>query len=389
MLKSAKNNQMFASKSKGRILLSKASFTGKSMALILLLSLASLDSTNPTSTIQQQRMPLSCSPEKKPSNPLPEGPVMQHMLHKTAHGLRTQIKDQLHQTLFPAGEAGLAGPFPSIGLKQASSMLATDSNFSLPSPSSDATHAIILNNSAGGDADEAGLAPSYALDPPSSPMLLVGQSVCRETAMSGQPGQQPCAGGPFSVDSKCVKSCPQHCYEDILQNIFFRLGNLESELSQINTGLSTRLTEINTGLTEINTGLTEIKTGLTEIKTGLNEIRTEHTKINTELSQIQTERTETKTGLNHIKTGLTQINARVSDLEKETFGLCRIHARVAFWQIIQRLLGRHDLEAGPSNIFEKAYNSSATNHLVTAFLVDGLSITDTSAHCNAVQHISK
>ena len=221
MLKSAKNNQMFASKSKARILLSKASFTGKSMALILLLSLASLDSTNSTSTIQQQRMPLSCSPEKKPSNPLPEGPVMQHMPHKTAHGLRTQIKDQQHQTLFPAGEAGQAGPFPSIGLKQASSMLATDSNFSLPSPSSDATHAIILNNSAGGDADEAGLVPSYDLHPPSSPMLLVGQSVCRETAFSGPPGQQPCAVGPLSVDSKCVKSCPQHCYEDTLQNFFF------------------------------------------------------------------------------------------------------------------------------------------------------------------------
>ena len=230
--------------------------------------------------IQQQRLPLSCSGEGHLVNPLLESPFLQNVPHEAANGLEllnTVKYDQQGQTFFPPEEAGLV------------------------------------------------FAPLNDPGPAPSTMLRVGQSANGDTASSEPHTLQPCAGGPFSADSKCIESCPQHCFnnsnENALRTALNRFSNIENKLSQI-------------------------------------------------------------------KTGLTQINARVSDLEKETFGLCRIHARVAFWQIIQRLLSRHDLEAGPSNIFEKAYNSSATNHLVTA-MVDGLSITDTSAHCNAVQHISK
>ena len=344
--------------SKSQILLSHALFSNKSKALVLSLLLASLDLSSATSTVQQQQMLLSCSPEKGRINPLLEYPTLQNLPLNAAHWHRDSEysnKDQQDQMLCPAGGSGQVGPFQSSLPKWASAIFATDSTLSLQSSSSKATPtSISLRSSPGGDAaeagagagpvtvstDDAGPAPSKDVSPALSSMLRVGPSANGDTASSEPPGQQPSAGGPSPAKTKCVNSCPQHCFntsnEDTLQTFLNRLGNMETALTQTNIKL-----------------------------------------------------TQTTHELNQTKTELTQTNARVSDLEKEMFGLCRVHARVDFGQIIQRFLGRQDRVACASHIFEKAYNCPATNHLVTSFLVDGLNITDTSAHRHTVQLIDQ
>ena len=372
--------------SKSQILLSHALFSNKSKALVLSLLLASLDLSNATSTVQQQQMLLSCSPEKGRINPLLEYPTLQNLPLNAAHWHRDSEysnKDQQDQMLCPAGGSGQVGPFPSSLPKWASAIFATDSTLSLQSSSSKATPtSISLRSSPGGDAaeagagagpvtvstDDAGPAPSKDVSPALSSMLRVGPSANGDTASSEPPGQQPSAGGPSPAKTKCVNSCPQHCFntsnEDTLQTFLNRLGNMETALTQTN-----------------------IK--LTQTTHELNQTNIKLTQTNTKLTQTNTELTQTKTELTQTKTELTQTNARVSNLEKEMFGLCRVHARVDFGQIIQRFLGRQDRVACASHIFEKAYNCPATNHLVTSFLVDGLSITDTSAHRHTVQLIDQ
>ena len=123
--------------------------------------------------IQQQRLPLSCSGEGHLVNPLLESPFLQNVPHEAAHGLEllNAVKyDQQGQTFFPPEEAGLV------------------------------------------------FAPLNDPGPAPSTMLRVGQSANGDTASSEPHTLQPCAGGPFSADSKCIESCPQHCFNNSNEN---------------------------------------------------------------------------------------------------------------------------------------------------------------------------
>ena len=61
-------------------------------------------------------------------------------------------------------------------------------------------------------------APLNDPGPAPSTMLSVGQIENGDTASSEPHTQQPCAGGPFSAENKCVKSCPQNCFINSNEN---------------------------------------------------------------------------------------------------------------------------------------------------------------------------